>query len=970
MTFEQNSALPRRFVTSILPWLIGLGALLVYLGTMSHWATFSSVGIVAQTSGWVWQPDFNQPLAHVIYYPFRFLPEQLIPVALNSFNALLASLTLVLLARAVALMPHDRTSDQRDLENDPNGLFSGRSAWIPPVLAAAVLGLQISFWENATAVSSEILDVLVVAYVVRCLLEFRIDGQQSWMSKSVFVYALGITNNWALIGLSPFFLTALVWFKGVSFFNAGFIVRTILWGFAGLLLYTLLPLTYAFSSQIHISFSDGMMFTLRPQKQMIVAITGFLRDNYRYLVVGATSVFPLFFIGLRWKSSFGDTSPIGIFIAKAVFHIVHAVFFAICLLVVLSPPFSPRQLMPGVPFLNHTLLAALVVGYCSGYFLLVCGPSLRSRTRMNPVLKLFGYVGWSAVLVALVLLPVALVSRNVEAVQLNNTQLLDKFMALTTEGLPPEPRNIVSDNPIRLNLTRAYMAHEGMAKDTLFHDTQSAQWGDYHIAQRKIQGDRWPKLFTEYTNRIQIQPIGMIAFLGELVKEAPTFYLEPSFGYYFERNHLVPHGLTFEVLARSTNTLAAAPMGQTVVEANQRFWAKFDDQLLPLLKPLLNKQDAPRKPDWLAKIYQKLHLSDEVVPAAAILGFYCSRTANAWGVDLQKQGLWEEAAVAFQRAIDLSKDNVAAQINLAYNQAHQAGEPAPKDVATSVEDEFGKYNDWNQVMASCGPFDEPRFTFEQGRTFLQGGLRRQAFETVKRVTELEPTNYVANASLADMYALLGDSPKSIELINLIRSKPDAFGLDAKKLLNLDRAEATALLRSGKKEEARKLLSEAVQKPEVGGQFRAVAAQLYLQAGMHAEAVPLLESVVQQNPTDIRSMANLGFALLQLKNYDRAEEVLTQAAEQDPQNSVVRLNRAITRLRANKLDKAEEDYLTLQQQFPKAYQVQYGLAEIALARNDTAGAISHFEECVTLTPTGTPDYQMITNRLAEVRAQSK
>ena len=109
MTFEQNSALPKRFVTCYLPWLIGLGALLLYLATMSRGATFSSINLVAKTSGWVWQPDLHQPLAFLLFYPFRWLPEQTVPIALNFFNAVIASLVLVLVARAVALLPHDRS---------------------------------------------------------------------------------------------------------------------------------------------------------------------------------------------------------------------------------------------------------------------------------------------------------------------------------------------------------------------------------------------------------------------------------------------------------------------------------------------------------------------------------------------------------------------------------------------------------------------------------------------------------------------------------------------------------------------------------------------------------------------------------------------------------------------------------------------------------------------------------------------
>jgi len=48
MRFEQNAALPKRFVTSVLPWLIGFVALLVYLATMNTSATFSSANMVAR----------------------------------------------------------------------------------------------------------------------------------------------------------------------------------------------------------------------------------------------------------------------------------------------------------------------------------------------------------------------------------------------------------------------------------------------------------------------------------------------------------------------------------------------------------------------------------------------------------------------------------------------------------------------------------------------------------------------------------------------------------------------------------------------------------------------------------------------------------------------------------------------------------------------------------------------------------
>jgi len=122
-------------------------------------------------------------------HPFRWLPLSAIPLALNLFAALCAFLTLTLLARSVVLLPHDRTDGQRENEPDRFGILSIRSAWLPPVLAVMVCGLQMTFWENATAFSGEMLNVLVFAYVIRCLLEYRVDEGRPWLYRAAFAYS-------------------------------------------------------------------------------------------------------------------------------------------------------------------------------------------------------------------------------------------------------------------------------------------------------------------------------------------------------------------------------------------------------------------------------------------------------------------------------------------------------------------------------------------------------------------------------------------------------------------------------------------------------------------------------------------------------------------------------------------------------------------------------------------------------------
>src|SRR5712671_2687595 len=88
-----------------LPWIIGIVALLVYCLTLNHWASLSSIGALAQVSGWTWQPELRQPLTCAVLYPFSLLPAGWLPFALNLFTAICAAFVLALLARSVLLLP-------------------------------------------------------------------------------------------------------------------------------------------------------------------------------------------------------------------------------------------------------------------------------------------------------------------------------------------------------------------------------------------------------------------------------------------------------------------------------------------------------------------------------------------------------------------------------------------------------------------------------------------------------------------------------------------------------------------------------------------------------------------------------------------------------------------------------------------------------------------------------------------------
>ena len=78
----------------------------------------------------------------------------------------------------------------------------------------------------------------------------------------------------------------------------------------------------------------------------------------------------------------------------------------------------------------------------------------------------------------------------------------------------------------------------------------------------------------------------------------------------------------------------------------------------------------------------------------------------------------------------MNPDNLVAQVNLECNKNLQAGRKSSVQVSKSIEDEFGKYRNWDQIIGENGPFDEPNFCYEQGRVFVRNNLYRQAAAAV------------------------------------------------------------------------------------------------------------------------------------------------------------------------------------------------------------------------------------------------
>jgi tetratricopeptide (TPR) repeat protein len=973
MTIERETAPEKRFVPLLLPWLVAAGAFAIYLVTLNRWVSLSSLQPVARVSGWTWQPEVYGPVFWLVTYPFRWLPARAVPLALNLFAAVCAALSLALLARSVALLPHDRTHEQRQQETGSSGSLSIRTAWLPPVLAALVCGLQLTFWEHATTASSqpppwgsgcEMLDLLFFAYVLRCLLEFRVAEEEAWLLKASLACGVAMTNNWAMIGFFPMLLVALVWIRGLGFFNLRFLSRMFLCGLAGLLLYLLLPLLQGVGGTSSMAFWPALKANLVAQKNILMVFYKYGRQEVTLLAL--TSLLPVFIFSIRWASYFGDSSRLGVTLATLMFHIVHALFLLACVWVAFDPPFSPRNKGFGVPFLTFYYLGALSVGYCSGYFLLLFRGKSDRRRRLPPPVRLINTAVIGAVWLLLLLVPVVLIARNLPQIRTTNGALLKQMAALMADPLPAQRTVLVSDDARRLFLLQAYAAQEG--KDWLFLDSASLVWPDYHRFLKRKYPRSWqsepPKSSTQQAN-----PLLLIQLVSRLAQTNSLYYLHPSFGYYFEFFYPEPHGLVYKLNTFPTNALLAPPLSQEVMAETEAFWAKTDAQALRPLVATVAPRGPAQERGLLPRLEEKAHLTRESNhDAITVAGFY-SRALNYWGVEMQKRGYLTNAAAHFERALELNPENLVARINLECNKNLQAGRKSAVQVSKSIEDEFGQYRNWDQVMGENGPFDEPNFCYEQGRVLVNNNLYRQGAAQFNRVRTLAPENLAACLWLAQLYVVGQQPGEALKLMGELRAQPDLADAVRSNRTELLFVEASAHLGQGDLKGAEATVASAVRMHPDDANLLATATQVYLNYRCYTNALSIIDQELKLAPTNMTALVNKGVASIQVGAFEQAIPALTKALALETNNHSALLNRAIAYLRANKLEAAQRDYETLQKTYPTAFQINFGLAEIAWQRRDTNAAIRNYQLYLANAPTNTAEAKLVSERLKQLKPRS-
>ena len=953
-----QDAMQTGFVPRRLPWVIGLIFLVLYSVTLNRWVTPASIGPMFQLTGWDWAPQFSNPLLYVLTLPFRWFPESIQPLALNALGGILAALTMVQLARSIALLPHDRTRDQRQRERSDYSLLSISSAWVPPLFGCLLCGLQRSFWEEATSFTGEMLSVFLFAYLIRCVLEFRLFHDDRWLYRLGLIYGFAVPCDWAFIGYFPLFLGAIVWIKGAAFFNSTFLLRTALLGGIGLFSYLLLPALIAVQGLELGSFVDLMKLQLGSQKTRLMGI-----PKTVFLLLSLTSVLPVMVMGIRFPSTIGDVSVLGSMLSNFMFRMMHMLFLSACVWVAFDPAFSPRNVASTlqVGFLTFYYLGALAIGYYAGYVLLVFGKSHSQsrRNRRDNVLVNGGVRGllWIAVVVA----PLGLLVKNLPSMRLTNGDQFSTFAEMLVRDLPEENALLIADEAFTAQVVRAGIKRQGLTDQYTIVDLSSLGLLFYRNLIRAEIVEKWEAAFEGEGVPEQLGVVSMLQVLAKVVSQSPVFYLNSSFGVYFEVFYPRQRGLVTQLVPYVEGDVVPPPVPDALIVSNQEFWSEMGERMPQLASSI-------RKGEYDSQV----------------MGGWVSRELNVWGVTLQRQGRLEAAKEAFDQAWRWNPENLCVDVNLRQNQVLLSAEGTEgRDVGLSdkemqvVRESYGTVE---QLLSRNGPIDEAAFLKQLADEFGQGQNHRQALLNYQRSAALSRTNLQTRLALTGSFMNAGFPDRVPEVVAQIRTDfPDRSTATESELVRL---EALGLFGEGRQaasreEETRKeeayaraegLLKRALESDPENKSFLETLAQFYLFTSRYEDALALFDRQLTLNPNDPRLLQNKALAHMNLGDHRAALASLTIVLDADPLVGYARLNRAICYFRLDEYESAKADYLKVIETVGGNAHVFYGLGKIAVAEGNATEAISHFEDYLKLAPSGSDEYQEITEELNHLKTQ--
>jgi hypothetical protein len=886
----QHSNPLKSFAATRLPWAVALGAGVLYLLTLHSWISFASLTAISDVGGWTGEAPFEAPLLYLLTLPLKPLPASAVPMAMNTLAALFGALTLAVLVRSVVLLPHDRTKEQRQREQTAHSLLSMPCNWVPALFAALVCGLQLSFWQHATAGTGEMLNVLLFAYVIRCLLEYRIEHKTQWLTRAVLVYAIGITNNWGMIGFLPLFVVALLWTARMRLFQEGLPLKLALNGLAGMSLYLLLPLAAVLTGSGE-SFTDVLMANLGRQKSFVMNL---FSQRLMVLVMASTAILPLLLVSIRWPATFGDTNAAASVITTGLLRLVHFLFLAVCIYVAFDHVVSPRKLVNlpqitgvGAPFLTFYYLGALSIGYFLGYLLLLSGKEETRRWRKPSELAKalnrglhFGLQIAAAGVIAV------LAWRNLEPmVGHNKNGITSSYTKWLAANLPDGKAILFTDNDMtpQSQLLRAELAQSDAGAQTLLVETHQLASPDYQMRLAK-RDSAWPELSSEVASSKLVDVFLILDQLRAVSADTPIYYLHPSFGYFLEQFYLKPEKGIFRLMPYPTETdsLNKPPLTSEQVATDETLADDILEQFY--LKP--EKGIFLKRFATVAEQSKSLW-ENKFLDSLVITG-WLSRNLNHRGVDLARNKQPKAAETLFLAACKLYEGsrngNIIAQANL-----HEVNSMSDYDFYEELDqliegnklidiDGDGKLNN-NEVdysLRTFGPVDESHACFQLGRNFAEKTEIRQAYHELTRAAERATTFPDPVFFIADMFVSYGLFDKAKLFIERLETMNKANPFIPDQQIKLIRLQAGMMLtRSGSVETEKFLIDHLKPHMDTVPGLNTLL-EFHLDHDQNTKALALLDNWLKAHPKDLDRLKVKGNLLTWLKRHNDAIELFQSA----------------------------------------------------------------------------------------------
>jgi len=939
------------------PLRVAVGALLVYLATLCHGVTTDSLGITAKVAGWDWQPMVGVPLYWLLTLPLRVLPAGWLPLPLNFLSALCAAATLGILVRSLELLPWSR----------PLASLKGGWRYFPGLVAVVVCGCEFNFWQEATSASIESVDVLVFVIPIWCLLEYRRTNQWPWLRASVFIWGMGMAQNWMMVLALPLFVVGIFWLRPSYFLKKACLLTLAGWGLAGFACYLLLPLWNGLQHGSSVGMGKACLISLQQTKYMpsLVYHQFWAYQRLMGLAVALFYLVPVLACLLRLPDEqTANKSPVDR-LQIWLFHGLRAALLLICLWLAFDPAVGPRgivrhQLKFSLPLLSFDYLCGLGAGYLAGS-LLLAGMAGSSPARFRDFAGQWVRGLERAVLplvVGLALVTgVGLVVRNLAPILDHNRLALSAFGELAVRSLPSGGGILLGDFADELTVFQAVQARHPDAQRWVPVDTQLLPNRHYRERLAKLHPGDW-LLSANYRDNLSAEQ--MLRLVASLVRSNQVYYLHPSFGPFFEFLYLEPSGLLFEVKSFATNSVWPPALTANALAQNEQFWESCTPLFGSLQTDVRGRDSSGQR--WLER---KLHLEPGISRRPSELGEWLSLALNGWGVALQRQENLPAARHRFEQALSLNPQNWIAGANLFCNTNLQARKPLSIAQVSTLANQFRNPQQLALSTARLGPGDEPTICFLVGGAFEQAGLMHQALQQYERAVALSPQSLAPRFALASLEVrcrLTAPAAQNIDFLHAeLQKRPEATKLGPP--VSLLQAELCLLQTNPPGAVA---IGQSLLRQNPGNtEMETAVLQLYVASNDFTDADAVVTSLLAERPDDLSLLLAKSGTLLRTGRATEAIPVLNRILSQT--NSLpLRINLAIAQEQVGNYEAARAVYLGLQADAAaNQVVVNMGLAEVSWQLHDTNQAVHYYAWCLSNTAPESAQWKIARTRMEDL-----